>query len=100
VLCFETLYQTCTPVPYVDAARHRKFAVLTINSDLPYPDHMRVRQAPTAGASRAGDSRRGAPALLELTHQALHQREDFMRRLGLYLWDSYVRYEVVAASLL
>jgi len=38
-----TFVQTCTPVPYVDAARQRKFAVLTINSDLPYPDHMRVQ---------------------------------------------------------
>ena len=32
--------------------------------------------------------------------QALHQREDFMRQLGLHLWDSYVRYEIVEASYL
>ena len=57
-----TTLVTCTPAPYLQAARKRKFAIMAINPDLPQ-----------AGPSNT------------------LQREHLIRRLALHLWDTYLR---------
>ena len=71
---------------------------MTVNTDLPFPDTM-VRRMCAAPLVAIADDQALVDGCVARGVQHQHQREAYLKRLALFLWDNYLRCVLPAIAL-